>query len=118
MIKYLSAALLAISIAHAAPVVTYNTKVLEDTYTLYALDAQMRQKYHQYSVFFAERYQQTAKKEYLYLSLRMLAQYNELKTLSKLTIESLKVLPEYEVLERFEVIVLLKGGKFAEASQR
>ena len=118
MIKYLSAALLAISIAHAAPAVTYNTKVLEDTYTLYALDAQMRQKYHQSSVFFAELYKQTSKKEYLYQSLRMLEQSNDLKTLSKLTFESLKVLPEDEVLKRFEVIVLLKEGKFAEASQK
>ena len=118
MIKYLFVVILTLCFAHAAPKTAYNAKVLEDTYTLYALDAQMRHKFQQSSVFFAELYKETSKKEYLYQSLRMLEQSNDIKALSKSTLESLKTDPEDEILRRFEIIVLLKEGKFAEASQK
>ena len=118
MIKSFIAIVLAVSVANAAPQTLHNGNVLEDTFSLYALDAQMRQKYHQASGFFAELYKQTSKKEYLYQSLRMLEQSNDIKSLSKIISEALAKDPEDEILNRFEIIVLLKEGKFAEASQK
>lgn len=102
----------------AAPISVKNTQILEDTFSLYALDAQMRQKYHQSSGFFAELYKQTSKKEYLYQSLQMLEQANDLKGLSKQVTTALAILPDDETLKRFEIIVLLKEGNFGEASQK
>jgi Flp pilus assembly protein TadD len=118
MIKSICAVFLALSVAGAAPKALYNGNLLEDTFSLYALDTQMRQKYHQSSDFYAELYKQTSKKEYLYHSLRMLEQANDIKSLSKITSEALKKYPTDEVLSRFEIIVLMKEGKFAEASQK
>ncbi|WP_295052976.1 hypothetical protein [Sulfuricurvum sp.] len=118
MIKYLLAVIVTSCIVSGAPKSVQNTNLLEDTFSLYALDAQMRQKYHQSSGFFAELYKQTSKKEYLYQSLQMLEQANDIKTLSKQLAAALIALPEDETLKRFEIIVLLKGGNFAEASQK
>jgi len=118
MIKLLSMALLIASIANAAPKVIQNSNLLEDTFSLYALDAQMRQKHHQASEFFGELYKQTSKKEYLYQSLRMLEQSNDIKTLTQKTAAELAKSPEDQTLKRFEIIALLKGGNFGEASQK
>jgi uncharacterized protein HemY len=118
MIKYLYAIILTVSVTSAAPKSVHNGNLLEDTFSLYALDAQMRQKHHQASGFFAELYKQTSKKEYLYQSLRMLEQSNDIKSLSKITSEALAKDPQDEILNRFEIIILLREGKFAEASQK
>ncbi len=92
--------------------------VFEDTFSLYALDAQVHQKYHLASGFFTELYKETSNKEYLYQSLRMLEQANDLKALAKETDKALKETPEDVILKRFSVIVLLKEGNFAQASQK
>lgn len=118
MIKLLSTALLIVSIVNAAPKVIQNSNLLEDTFSLYALDAQMRQQNHQASAFFDELYKQTSKKEYLYQSLRMLEQSNDIKTLTQKTAAELSKSPEDQTLKRFEIIALLKGGNFGEASQK
>ncbi|OHD88425.1 hypothetical protein [Sulfuricurvum sp. RIFCSPLOWO2_12_FULL_43_24] len=118
MIKLLSIALLIVSMANAAPKAINNGNLLEDTFSLYALDAQMRQQHHQASAFFAELYKQTSKKEYLYQSLRMLEQSNDIKTLTQKTAEELVKSPEDQTLKRFEIIALLKAGSFGEASQK
>lgn len=118
MIKLLSTVLLIASLANAAPKAIHTGNLLEDTFSLYALDAQMRQQHHQASAFFAELYKQTSKKEYLYQSLRMLEQSNDIKTLTQKTAEELIKSPEDQTLKRFEIIALLKGGNFGEASQK
>lgn len=118
MIKTLSIAALLFALADAAPKTIQNANVWEDTFSLYALDAQMRQKHHQASGFFAELYKRTAKKEYLYQSLQMLEHANDIKTLSKVTAAELLKSPEDETLKRFEIIALLKGGNLGEASQK
>lgn len=92
--------------------------VFEDTFSLYALDAQMHQKYHLASSFFAELYKETSNKEYLYQSLRMLEQANDIKALAKATDAALKKASDDIILKRFEVIVLLKEGEYAQASQK
>lgn len=118
MIKSFVATAMLLSVIHAAPISVRNSTILEDTFALYALDAQMRQKPARASGFFAELYKQTSKKEYLYQSLRMLEEANDLKTLSKQTADELKKFPDDDILRRFEIIVLLKEGNFAEASQK
>lgn len=118
MIKIVLSSLLLSGVMFASPNPMMNKIMLEDTFTLYALDAQMRQKPHQASEYFAELYKQTSKKEYLYQSLRMLEQSNDTKTLAKSTSDALALSPEDETLKRFEIIALLKGGNFAEASQK
>lgn len=118
MIKYLLAIIATGCVLTAEPKNMNTSVLLEDTFSLYALDAQMRQKYHQSSGFFAELYKQTSKKEYLYQSLQMLEQANDLKGLSKQVATALVTLPEDETLKRFEIIVLLKEGNFGEASQK
>lgn len=118
MIKYLLPFLVTGCVLSAAPMSVRNTQALEDTLSLYALDAQMHQKYHRSSGFFAELYKQTSKKEYLYQSFKMLEQANDIKGLSKQVAAALAVSPEDEILKRFEIIVLLKEGNFGEASQK
>jgi Flp pilus assembly protein TadD len=118
MIKLLFIAVLLFSSIYAAPKAIHNPHLLEDTFSLYALDAQMRQKHLRSSEFFGELYKQTAKKEYLYQSLRMLEQSNNIKMLSKKCTEALKQFPEDEMLKRFEIIVMLKEGEYAQASQK
>lgn len=118
MIKSVSILALFLSCAFGAPKTLQNGSLLEDTFALYALDAQMRQKHHQASEFFGELYKQTSKKEYLYQSLRMLEQSNDIKTLSQKTSAELKKNPDDMTLKRFEIISLLKGGNFGEASQK
>lgn len=118
MIKLLSAVLLLVSLANASPKAIHTGTLLEDTFSLYALDAQMRQQHHQASAFFTELYKQTSKKEYLYQSLRMLEQSNDIKTLTQKTAEELVKSPEDQTLKRFEIIALLKAGNFGEASQK
>lgn len=118
MIKSVSILALLLSCAFGAPKTLQNGSLLEDTFALYALDAQMRQKHHQASEFFGELYKQTSKKEYLYQSLRMLEQSNDIKTLSQKTSAELKKNPDDMTLKRFEIISLLKGGNFGEASQK
>lgn len=118
MIKTFVASVLLFSAFHAAPISIQNSTILEDTFSLYALDAQMRQKPAKAATFFAELYKQTSKKEYLYQSLRMLEQSNDIKSLAKQTAAELKKFPDDEILNRFGIIVLLKEGKFAEASQK
>lgn len=116
MTKFLLAVLLSAIIAEAKPSARVDT--FEDTYILYALDAQVRQKYYRSSAFFGELYNKTSKKEYLYQSLRMLEEANDIKELAKETAKALKQLPEDMMLKRFEVIALLKQGDFAQASQK
>lgn len=119
MIKSVVLIMLALSVVHAAPkTLLQNTNLLEDTFSLYALDAQMRHKYHRASTFFDELYKQTSKKEYLYQSLQMLEQANDINMLSKHTTEALHKFPEDEILQRYKIIVLLKEGQYAEASQK
>ncbi len=118
MIKFLFVVTLLVGIAGASTKSVPNPNLLEDTFTLYALDAQVRQKYHNASGFFTELYKQTSKKEYLYQSLQMLQQAGDTKGLSKTTAEALVKFPEDETLKRFEIIGLLKGGNFGEASQK
>lgn len=109
-------AVLAHSAAVPKPAIQINT--FEDTFALYALDAQVRHKYHRASAFFAELHKKTAKSEYLYQSLKMLEHANDTKTLAKMTAEALAKSPNDEILKRFEVIALIKGGDFAQASQK
>lgn len=118
MIKYLLPFIVTGCVLSAAPKSVKNTQILEDTFSLYALDAQMHQKYHRASEFFAELYKQTSKNEYLYQSLQMLEQANDIKGLSKKVAVALASSPEDEMLKRFEIIVLLKEGNFTEASQK
>lgn len=96
----------------------FKEQVFEDTFALYALDAQMHHKFHRAAGFFSELYNQTSKKRYLYESIRMLEYADDTKALGKSIREALVKLPEDEMLRRFEVIVLLKEGSFAEASQK
>lgn len=116
MTKFVLLFALLIPIAQAKPALRSN--VFEDTFSLYALDAQMHQKYHLASGFFGELYKETSNKEYLYQSLRMLEQANDLKALAKETDKALKRFPDDAILKRFEIIVLLKEGNFAQASQK
>lgn len=118
MIKYLSIAVLLVSIAGATSKPSLYPNMIEDTFSLYALDAQMHQKHRRASGFFSELYKRTSKKEYLYQSLRMLEQAGDIKALSTLTAEALSKSPEDETLKRFEIISLLKAGNFGEASQK
>ncbi|HZF70377.1 hypothetical protein [Sulfuricurvum sp.] len=118
MIKLLLSLLVLASVAGAVSRTVTNPNLLEDTFTLYALDAQVRQKYNNASEYFAELYKQTSKKEYLYQSLRMLEQAGDTKTLSKKTASALAKFPDDVTLKRFEIISLLKGGSFGEASQK
>lgn len=118
MTKILLVLTLLVCIAGASTKTVTNPNLLEDTLTLYALDAQVRQKFQNASGFFTELYKQTSKKEYLYQSLQMLQQAGDTKGLSKTTAEALAKFPEDETLKRFEIIGLLKGGNFAEASQK
>ncbi len=118
MIKVFILFIFSFSILHAAPKTIQIGHMLEDTFSLYALDAQVHQKYYRASGFFGELYKQTSKKEYLYQSLRMLEQANDIKALSKQTAAELKKSPDDEILRRFEIIVLIKGGNFGEASQK
>jgi len=118
MTRYLLPFIVTGCVLSAAPMSVRNTQALEDTLSLYALDAQMHQKYHRSSGFFTELYKQTSKKEYLYQSFKMLEQANDIKGLSKQVAAALAVSPEDEILKRFEIIVLLKEGNFGEASQK
>lgn len=118
MIKSVLISALLLSCVYGSPKSLHTTNLLEDTFALYALDAQMRQKHHQASEFFGELYKQTSKKEYLYQSLRMLEQSNDIKALSQKTASELKKFPDDLTLKRFEIIALLKEGNFGEASQR
>ncbi|MDD5051607.1 MAG: hypothetical protein PHO27_02610 [Sulfuricurvum sp.] len=118
MIKLLSIFVLVICVTGASARTVVNPNMLQDTFSLYALDAQMHQKYHQASQFFAELYKQTSKKEYLYQSLQMLEDANDPKSLSKSTADALNKFPDDETLKRFEIVGLLKGGSFGEASQK
>ncbi len=116
MIRHLLAFTLAAVLAEGAVKPKLNT--FEDTFALYALDAQVRHQYHRSSVFFDELYKETGKKEYLYQSLKMLEQGNDTPALAKATAEALKASARDPILKRFEVIALLKGGEFAKASQK
>lgn len=118
MIKLIYLCLFIASVAVAAAKPAAHSKISEDAYSLFALDAQMRQKYHQSSAFFAELYKQTKKKEYLYQALRMLEQSNDTKQLGQMTADALKESPDDKTLKRFEIITLLKSGQFAEGSQK
>jgi hypothetical protein len=118
MIKILLTVLMLTSAMMAAPRAITNKTIFEDTFTLYALDAQMRHKPYQAAEFFGELYKQTSKKEYLYQSLRMLEQANDTGTLAKATADSLVLFPDDETLKRFEIIALLKGNNFSAASQK
>jgi len=118
MIKLICTLVLIASVASASAKSAIKTSLLEDTFALYALDAQMRQKYYMASEYFSELYKQTSKKEYLYQSLRMLEQSNDTKRLTQSTAAALKKMPQDETLKRFEIIALLKSGSFAEGSQK
>jgi tetratricopeptide (TPR) repeat protein len=118
MIKLLLSILVLATVAGAAAKTVTNPNYLEDTFTLYALDAQVRQKYNNASEYFAELYKQTSKKEYLYQTLRMLEQAGDTKVLVKKTASALSKFPDDVTLQRFEIIGLLKGGNFGEASQK
>lgn len=118
MIRHLFSAAIALSLLNAAPKNVSNSQVWEDTLSLYALDAQMRQKYKRSADFFTELYKQTSNKEYLIQSLKMLEQANDIKTFSSQIATALAATPDDEILKRFEIIVLLKEGKFAEASEK
>lgn len=116
MIKIVLALLIVASTIHATPAL--GKRVLEDTFILFALDSQRRQKPEQASEFFAELYKKTSKIEYLYESLRMLEHSGDTTYLSKKVDESLALFPEDETLKQFEIIVLLRKGKFSEASDK
>lgn len=118
MIKLLLSILVLATVAGAAAKTGATPNYLEDTFTLYALDAQVRQKYNNASEYFSELYKQTSKKEYLYQSLRMLEQAGDTKILVKKTASVLSKFPDDVTLQRFEIIGLLKGGNFGEASQK
>jgi hypothetical protein len=118
MIKLLLSLLMLVTVSSAANKTVMNPYMLEDTFTLYALDAQVHQKYHIASKYFAELYKQTSKKEYLYQSLRMLEQSKETKAFSKKTADALLQSPDDVTLLRFEIVGLLKAGNFGEASQK
>ena len=118
MIKTLLTAALLVSMAGAAATERKRLDTFEDTFCLYALDAQMHHQYHRASAFFAELHHQTSKKEYLYQSIRMLEYANDIDALGKSVRQSLAKSPNDPMLKRFEVIVLLKEGKYAEASQK
>jgi len=114
----------ALSVQGASKLKTSNTakmvtpiEVSEETYVLAALDAQMRHKYSVASNYFETLYTQTGKKEFLYQSLRMLEQSNEIEQLSEVTQKELTKAPDDLTLKRFAIIALLKSGQFAHASQ-
>ena len=89
----------------------------EETYLLAALDAQIRHKYTVASNYFETLYSKTGKKEFLYQSLRMLEQSNEIDQLSEATKKELTKTPDDLTLKRFNIISLLKSGQFGHASQ-
>ncbi|MCX6074132.1 MAG: hypothetical protein NTY39_07430 [Campylobacterales bacterium] len=92
-------------------------EMVEETYLLGALDAQMRHKYTVASNYFEILYAQTGKKEFLYQSLRMLEQSNKIAQLSEVTQKELIKTPDDLTLKRFSIIALLKSGQFGHASQ-
>jgi tetratricopeptide (TPR) repeat protein len=89
----------------------------QESYLLGALDAQMRHKYTVASNYFETLYAQTGKKKFLYQSLRMLEQSNEISKLSEVTQKELTKTPDDLTLQRFSIIALLKSGQFGHASQ-
>lgn len=107
-----------ISCLYGAPKSVYSPHVVEDTFVLYALDAQSHQKYHQAAEFFGELHKQTAKKEYLYHSLRMFEYSNDANSLMQRTLMALKAYPEDMTLQRFEIVSLLKISRYGEAATK
>ena len=98
-------------------VVNQPIQIEDETYVLAALDAQMRQKNGLAASYFDRLYVKTKRKEYLYQSLRMVEQSNDIDKLTRLTQTALAVNPEDLTLQRFAIIALLKSGKFSQAAQ-
>lgn len=92
-------------------------EITNEAYVLGALDAQMRQKSDLAANYFNTLYIKTGQKEYLYQSLRMVEQSNDIEKLAGLTQSALKVHPGDETLRRFAIIALLKSGKYSQAAQ-
>jgi len=92
-------------------------EIEDETYVLAALDAQIRQKHGLAASYFDKLYLKTKRKEYLYQSLRMIEQSNDIDKLTRLTQTALAVNPEDRTLQRFSIIALLKSGKFSQAAQ-
>lgn len=117
MIRSIVIAALLLLGADASARPQHKTQVLEDTFVLYALDAQNRHKFARAAGFYNELHRLTSKKNYLYESIRMYEYANDVKALGGSIRMGLKQYPDDEMLRRFEAILLLKEGKFSEASQ-
>lgn len=102
---------------HKKIVINQPIEIEDETYVLAALDAQMRQKHSLAASYFDRLYVKTKRKEYLYQSLRMVEQSNDIDKLTRLTQTALAVNPEDRNLQRFAIIALLKSGKFSQAAQ-
>jgi len=92
-------------------------EIEDETYVLAAMDAQIRQKNTLAARYFDTLYSKTGQKEYLYQSLRMVEQSNDIEKLTHLTQVALLAHPEDQTLQRFAIIALLKSGKFSQAAQ-
>lgn len=116
MIRSIIMAALLLLAADASARPEHKTQVLEDTFALYALDAQTRHKFARAAGYYVELHRLTSKKNYLYESIRMYEYANDVKGLGESVRSALKQYPDDEMLRRFEAIVLLKEGKLSEAS--
>lgn len=90
--------------------------ISDETYVLAAMDAQVRQKHDVASQYFKYLYEKTGQKEYLYDSLRMYESIKDSSLFSNAIDEALSDNPKDKILLRFQLISLLKEGKYAEAS--
>ena len=92
-------------------------EITNEAYIVGALDAQIRQKNDLAATYFNTLYLKTGRKEYLYQSLRMVEQGNDIEKLTGLTQSALSSDPGDETLRRFAIIALLKSGKYSQAAQ-
>jgi tetratricopeptide (TPR) repeat protein len=91
-------------------------EILDETYVLAAMDAQVRQKYDVASHYFKHLYEKTGNKEFLYDSLRMYESLSDTAVFANAAQEALSHSPKDKTLLRFNLIALLKAGKYSEAS--
>ena len=116
MTKHLWILLMCTVIAQATVKIIIPVNISDETYILAAMDAQVRQKYEVASQYFKYLYLKTGQKEYLYDSLRMYESIKDSSVFSSVIKESLSDNPEDKMLLRFQLISLLKEGKYSEAS--
>lgn len=91
-------------------------EISDEAYILAAMDAQVRQKHEVASRYFKHLYEKTGKKEFLYDSLRMYESLSDTAVFANAAQEALSHSPQDKTLLRFNLIALLKAGKYSEAS--